>query len=73
MRSDQYKTAIEEVLMRIPQLEKALQGSNCPREKRFLNRSLKSQEKRFERMIPYQHRRALQALCDQVGVRGEFF
>lgn len=73
MEADQYIIAIEKVLKRIPKLEQQLEATACPDEQKSLERSLKFQRKRFERMIPYQHRRVLHNLCQQLNIQGDFF
>lgn len=73
MEADQYILAIENVLKRIPKLEQELEKVKCPERQKSLERSLKFQRKRFERMIPYQHRRTLSNLCCQLGIKGDFF
>lgn len=65
--------AIEEILKRIPALEQELADADCPNRRKCLMRSLKSQEKRLEHLIPYQHRRALQRMCEPMGISGDFF
>lgn len=72
MKDDHYIHVIEELLRQIPELERSLSQVAAESERQRLARSLRHREKRLERMIPFQFRRQLHNMCQQVGVRGNF-